>query len=148
MKAILRSAVLAAGVVSTVAMMGAPAQAQGAVAFTGTATIDCFGCGTSTGTATLSGSGVLNGAAVSGSASASFDLEEPAATCPASGSASGSVTGVVNVDFTWLRVGATAVITTSGDIDGAGTAAFAVTSGLVCGEDDVTATFAGAVAGD
>ncbi len=144
MKAILRSAVVVAAAASSIAMISTPANAAGAVAFTGTAHIDCFGCGSSTGTADLTGVGTHSGAAT-----ANFTVFEPeGATCVVTGSASGTVTGAVNVVFNWTRVGATAVITTSGDINGAGVAAFVVTSpvGNPCG-GPVTASVVGAVAG-
>lgn len=149
MKAILRSAVLAATAATAMTMTTAPAHADGAVAFTGTATIACFGCGPSTGSASLSVSGSVNGSTqVNAAATASFSLNEPSATCPATGSASGSVSGSgFGVTFNWTRVGATAVITTSGDIDGGGSAAFKADSANPCGGTNVKATFAGSVAG-
>lgn len=149
MKAILRSAVLAAGVASTLAMTAVPSSAQGAGVFTGEASINCFGCGVSSGTATLSVTGEVNGVAqVGASASATYTVTEIPSQCPVTGSANGTVSGAVNVTFAWTRVGATALITTSGDINGGGTAVFAVTSpvGNPCG-GPVTANFAGAVAG-
>ena len=150
---ILRSAIIAAGVAATTAMTFSPASADpGAVAFSGTATIACFGCGDSTGTATLQGEGATAGrGVVSGSASATFTVNEPAVgpACVVTGTATGSVTGAINVTFGWTRVGATAVITTNGEITGAGAAAFHVTSpsGIPCGASNVTADVAGAVAG-
>ncbi|HWL35973.1 MAG TPA: hypothetical protein VNQ77_07245 [Frankiaceae bacterium] len=122
-----------------------PLNPRCAVGFTGVASIGCFGCpGPRPGTATLT----VVGAAF-GSASASYTVVDPAdATCVISGSATGSVTGAIDVNFTWLRVGATAVITTTGDIDGAGAAVFVVTSpvGNPCG-GPVTAQVAGAIEG-
>jgi hypothetical protein len=152
-KAILRSAVLAAGVVSAIALSTTGASAQGAGEFNGSAHINCFGCGVSTGTAELSVTGEVNGSVVVGgitaNAHASFTVNEPTGpTCVVSGSASGTVTGAVSVDFNWTRVGAVAVITTSGQISGAGVAAFVVTSpvGVPC-PGPVDALVVGAVAG-
>jgi hypothetical protein len=141
LKAILRSAVIAAGLATSVmvGMTGATAD-PGAGVFTGSANINCFGCGTSNGKAHLDVTGT-----VSGGVDATFTVNEPAATCPVQGSATGSTTGAVTVNFVWTRLGATAVITTTGQINGAGVAAFVVV-GLPCG-GPVTATVAGALAG-
>ncbi|HVF04107.1 MAG TPA: hypothetical protein VNA20_04650 [Frankiaceae bacterium] len=153
MKAILRSAVLAATAATALAMTTAPANAAGAVAFTGEATINCFGCGPSSGSANLAVTGTVNGTtqvATHGSwnATAGFSVNEPSATCPATGSASGSVSGAgFTVTFNWTRVGATAVITTAGHINGGGSAAFKADAALPCGAVGVKATFAGSVAG-
>jgi hypothetical protein len=150
LKAILRTAVVAAGMATALATSMMPANAAGAVVFTGTADIACFGCGTSSGTAELTGVGVTTGGgAVNGSAHASYTVQEDAGVnCVITGTASGTVTGSVNVSFNWTRVGAVAVISTTGDINGAGVAAFVVTSpvGLPCGAH-VSATVVGAVAG-
>lgn len=153
MKAILRSAIVAAGAASTMIAGMTPASAApgGAVAFTGTANISCFGCpGTPSGTASLTGVGVtLDAQVVNGSATANYTVTEPTdETCVVTGTANGSVTGAIDVSFNWIRVGATAVITTTGDVNGAGVAVFVVTSpvGNPCG-GAVTATVAGAVAG-
>jgi hypothetical protein len=118
----------------------------GAAAFTGTSFINCFGCGTSNGNASLNIVGAsASGGPINGAANATFTVNEPAATCPVQGSAVGSTTGALAVNFVWTRLGATAVITTSGDIGGAGVAAFVVV-GNPCG-GPVTATLAGAIAG-
>ena len=156
LKAILRSAILAAGLASSVAISMTPASATppatgGVVVFSGTAAIDCFGCGVSQGTAELTGSGVVGTNVVTnGSAHADYSVSElnVSPACVITGSASGTVTGAINVAFNWTRVGATAVITTTGDITGAGVAGFAVTApvGIPCG-GPVTADVAGVVAG-
>ena len=112
-------------------------------AFSGNARIACFGCGVSNGTASLQFLPLL------ASATATYTVNEPVgATCVITGSASGTVTGAVNVSFNWTRVGATAVITTTGDVNGAGVAGFVVTSpvGNPCG-GAVTAQVAGVVTG-
>ena len=152
---ILRNVVLAAAVAGATAMTGTPANAAGAGVFTGVASINCFGCGVSNGSADLWVTGVVGttpAAAVQGvtppNAKATFSVTEIPSQCPVTGSAVGVVTGAVNVGFSWTRVGATAVITTTGDINGGGAAAFAVTSpvGNPCG-GAVTAQVVGAVAG-
>ncbi len=122
---------------------------SGAAAFTGNAHINCFGCGSSTGTASLSVAGIVGTTFVDGSESASFTVVEGTGpTCVISGSASGSATGALNLSFTWTRLGAVAVVTTVGDIDGAGLATFVVTSpvGNPCGRSaDVSVV--GSIAG-
>ncbi len=153
MKAILRSAIVAAGMATALATSMTPASADtGAVAFTGTASITCFGCGDSNGTAALTGVGAtVEGGVVNGSATATYTVHEDNAVgieCVVSGTANGSTTGAVAVNFNWTRVGAVAVITTSGQINGAGVAGFAVTSpvGPPCG-GPVQALVVGAIAG-
>jgi hypothetical protein len=149
LKAILRTAVVVAGLATAVATSITPASAAtGAIAFVGDAHITCFGCGDSGGTANLTGAGV-GGSASTGTATATYTVhEDTGAGCIVSGTASGNVVGVVNVDFNWTRVGAVAVISTTGDINGQGVAAFVVTSpiGNPCG-GAVSAEVAGAVAG-
>lgn len=147
--------------------------------FTGTAHINCFGCGTSTGTAsmgTVCVSGNANGDDVAacgytrlgsgrrilnGSATAIYTVQEdPGASCVITGSADGTgdgtgtafgrMMGSLNAAFHWTRVGANAILTTTGDVTGAGTAEFAVTSpalpSIPCG-GSVDAEFVGSVAG-
>jgi hypothetical protein len=151
MKRMMRAGLVAALAIAGIAIGttdSASAKASGGV-FNGTASINCFGCGTSSGTAALKVSGVLQGKAGAQKAlSASYTVSEASATCPAVGTANGSFSGAVSGSFTWTRVGATAVITTSGGIKGAGIAAFAVKKpvGLPCG-GPVTAVVAGSVAG-
>ena len=150
MKNIMRSAVLAGAAVPAIALgTTGPAFAQGAGTFHGTAHINCFGCGSSSGSAALKVTGEVNGTAKAEAAvTASYSVTEAPGTCPATGNATGSFSGAVNGTFTWIRVGANAVITTAGDINGAGLAGFAVTSpvGLPCG-GPVDATVVGVVAG-
>lgn len=150
MKHILRATVLAGTAAASIALgTAAPGYAAGGGAFNGQAQIGCFGCGASSGTASLSVSGVINGkSVVQGHVDASYTVSESSTTCPAVGTANGSFSGAVNGTFTWTRVGATAVITTSGDLSGAGVAAFAVVQpkGLPCG-GPVTADVVGSVAG-
>jgi hypothetical protein len=146
---ILRSAVLAIGAAATIATGATPASAApGAVAFLGTATIDCFGCGLSQGTADLAVLGVVNGGAASGAAHAVYTVT-PTGNCLVSGVAEGTVTGAVNVAFTWVRVGAVAVISTAGDINGTGVGTFVITDpiGVPCGARNVRAIVSGTVIG-
>ena len=148
---VLRTASVAAVLVG-MAGLSAPASANGAGHYSGTATIDCFGCGDSFGIASLSFTGVYNGyAVVSGPASATYTVNEPAVgpACVVTGTAVGSVTGTLNLTFAWTRIGAAALVTTAGDINGASAAAFRVTSpsGIPCGASNVTADVQGAIAG-
>ena len=92
--------------------------------FSGTASINCFGCGSSSGTADLT---LLD---TGGAVHADYDVTEPSITCPLTGSATGTTTGAINVNFTWTRTGATAVISTTGDVNGVGAAAFAAATPL------------------
>jgi hypothetical protein len=149
MNRIMRSTVLALPVgVALLATTTGSAYAQGAGTFHGTAHISCFGCGPSNGTANLKVTGEINGTAkVEADVFASYTLNENPTTCPAQGTAQGTFSGAVNGSFTWNRVGASAVITTSGDINGNGVAVFATTkAGLPCG-GAVDAVVAGSVAG-
>lgn len=100
-----------------------------ATAFSGQAHVNCFGCGDSTGTASLF-IGPSGSADISPNATATFTVNEPPSTCPATGSAAGTVTGAINVNFTLTRLGSLAVISTTGEITGAGIANIVVTSPL------------------
>jgi hypothetical protein len=119
--------------------------ARNAAAFSGTAAIDCFGCGDSAGTAELT---VAGDGPTLGAAHADYTVHEGTGTdCVISGAADGTVTGAINVSFNWNRVGAVAQINTSGDLNGSGAAAFVVTgpAGLPCGAHNLTAMVAGEV---
>lgn len=150
----------------------------GAIAFVGEATIDCFGCGelgSGNGTAELCAEGyVTNDLAltpcvvpaqvlpwasrvigtphplpINGNVFATYSVGGPPIMCPIAGAATGSTTGAVEVVFTWTRIGATALITTQGDINGGGVAVFVVTDpavGSPCG-GPVRAVFAGVITG-
>src|SRR6266700_852501 len=101
-----------------------PANATaGAGAFEGTASIGCFGCGTSTGTADLCVTGVevnagpviigpavcVTGIPVVGTPNVHADYTVAEGTgvgCVVSGTATGTFTGALNGNFTWTRVGA------------------------------------------
>jgi hypothetical protein len=147
-KAILRKAVLAVGAAATIATGTTPASADpGAVAFIGTATIACFGCGVSQGSADLTVTGTANGRVVSGPAHAVYTVSE-VSVCSVQGRAEGTVTGTVNVTFLWVRYGATAVISTAGDVNGSGVGTFVITGplGLPCGSS-VAAVVSGTVTG-
>jgi hypothetical protein len=137
-----------------------PASADDDVAivavFTGTAHINCFGCGTSTGTAELAGQDPSVSAEVETddaeleTAHAAYSVQEDGGTsCVITGTATGTTVGeLATVSFNWTRIGAVAVISTTGEINGAGVAVFVVTSpiGLPCG-GPVDATVVGTVAG-
>jgi hypothetical protein len=134
-----------------VAVPPATAATTGALLFSGTAHISCFGCGGSTGTAALSFTGAKGTFVSSGSASAYYTVNEPPGNaCLLTGSATGTVSGFVNVSFAWNRVGALAVVTTTGDFDGSGVAEFVVASpglpSIPCG-GPVDASLAGALVG-
>jgi hypothetical protein len=167
LKKILRSAVLVAGIATGLILGSTSANAAGAGVFTGDVSLNGFGVGSSTGEAWLCVVGAFAPpptvatavgpcTSVTGHAAsnvhATFDLNEPSASCPATGTAVGSVTGAVTGNFTWTRVGAVAVISTSGGSlgTGVGVAAFAVTSpvGNPCNTaagTTVKATVAGAL---
>lgn len=169
----LRRLVLAIAVAATLAVPGVPAQAEGAVFFTASIHINCFGCGTSPGTASLcvtgetdgsawAGCGFAGGRSLIGEANgiATFTAVEDndPLTCVISGTATGTslgggtlgglATGGFQVAFNWTRVGDIAVITTTGTINGVGTAVFLVTSpsGVPC-RSAVDAIATGFVAG-
>jgi hypothetical protein len=147
-----RAACLLVAAAATVAAPD-PASAVSAATFTGTAHVVCFGCGTSSGTATLTVVGVVNRVVVTGPATASFDTVEPAgATCVITGFAEGdvvvqTVVGPQRSRLFWTRLGAVALITLP-DWRANGTTTFTVTSpvGNPCG-GPVTAAISGAFAG-
>lgn len=147
-----RSAALAAVAVLSLAVGITPAAASGgAVEFHGSWHINCFGCGSTTGSATLAVTGVVNGVVlVAAPVTASFSSFNGTSPfdCLISGAANGTTTGAVNVSFGWNRVGAFAVVGVTGDINGGGVAVFQPTDpiGLICGSP-VNGVVAGAVAG-
>lgn len=180
MKQIKAMLMVAAVMAMVMSLFAAPASAagQGEVAFTGTASLPDFPSPGNTGTFSGTASGKLQGVGNSGpyavvyanaTMTASFNYNEPAATCPALGTANGSFTisgasvgtdstVTIKGNFSWNRAGATAVITLSnvsvtlnGTLEdsggsGAATAAFespnAVTNCLA-GGGPLTATVAG-----
>lgn len=140
----------------------------GGGAFTGVAQIDCFGCGVSAATARwcftvkviivglvpviyvcVSRIPVVDQGASDTAGSLTVD-EEPGPCPPVSGSAAGDASGNgASFHFTWTRLGSALVMTTSGDINGAGVASFVVTNPAVgnpCG-GPVTAEVEGALVG-
>jgi hypothetical protein len=154
---------LAATALSTALSTPAASAVPGAIEFQAAVRIDCFGCGDSIGSASLctvfvstpSGASVCAGAmtefvsVTAGPASeATFTVHEGTGIdCVISGTAEGDVFGAVNVTFTWTRVGAFALISTSGEINGSGVALFVITgpAGLPCGATNLTATVSGLV---
>ena len=154
MRKILRGALLATGAAALVVTGAAPAHAVDVVVFAGTAHINCFGCGTSTGTGSFCAYAKVHYPPPSadvcvGFTSAYTVAEGTGVTCVVTGSADGTTSGPgLNTTFHWTRVGATAVISVVGDINGSGVAGFVVTSpaGIPCG-GPVDAEVVGAVAG-
>jgi hypothetical protein len=132
LKAILRSAVLVSGLaISVVTGMTAATATPGVVAGAGFATLeDGFGNDApGHGTADLTGAGLVGTTPiVPGSIHADFTYSEPSATCPAQGTAFGTVSGSLNGGFTWVRVGVVALITVNAEVSGNGVAVFATTS--------------------
>jgi hypothetical protein len=148
---ILRSALVVGALAASVTAGVSPASATpgGSVTCTGTVTLPTFGQGPDHVTnAHLSCTGVIGTTTFNNAtATVNFDYNEPSATCPATGTASGTVTlGSYTVSFTWTRVGATAAITTTGAIDGGGVGVFVV-AGNPCGGNNVSATVVAHVAG-
>lgn len=126
------------------------AAAPTAAAFDGDVYMGCFGCGLTSGSAVLTVTGMVGGMPANGLAYASFWAQQPTDSgCVVSGTAAGTVTGVVAGDFAWSRVGALAVFTLSGATTATGVATFSVTSpvGNPCG-GSVTARVTGVVYGD
>ena len=119
--------------------------------FTGTAQVDCFGCGAPS---PCHADLFIHGVTHTGSAvtTACMALEPTGTLCLATGSAQGTVRGTsgtatgVTLHFAWTRVGAVAVITVTGAANGTGQATF-VTSGVSCGAPLQNATIAGWVGG-
>lgn len=108
--------------------------------FRGTAQQSGYGTGQASGTMQLD--------FVNGSSFASYTAREDAGTCPATGTADGTISGVASGNFHWTRVGALALLSfAGGNVNGAdGVMAFVVTSplGNPCG-GPVTATVAGVI---
>lgn len=157
MNKILRNIGLSLAVAGSLGLGTPPASAEDVVVFHGVARINCFGCGTSSGSADLCAivkappypPYICVGIERSHwDTFATYTVFEAPGQCPVTGSATGATTGAVAVTFSWTRVGANAVITTAGDVNGGGVAAFKVTepAGLPCG-GPVVATVAGTVAG-
>jgi hypothetical protein len=135
MRSLLRSTVVGSALVAGL-LPAPPAHAAGGVHFIGTAYVECHGCGVSHGTADLTVSGVVNGTVVVGSAHADFTAYsgQGVVGCVISGQAIGTVTGAVNVDFAWARVGNVALITVRGEVNGAGHGTIVGTqAGIPCG---------------
>lgn len=126
MRHAVRTTLLALASVLALLMTGAPpAAASGEGFWTGTAHINCFGCGISNGTAEICYYGVVNGqVGLCQAVHATFTVDEPSSTCPLQGTATGSTTGAVRGNFAWTRVGYVAAYTTTGDVNGPGLAGF------------------------
>ena len=107
-----------------------------AVAFIGTAHIDCFGCGPTSCSASLD---LLGGTHTGTASTTACNASEPGGVgCLVSGTANGTIVGTsgtvrgLTLDFNWTRVGPLAVYTLSGNGLGAGEALFIPTS-VTCG---------------
>jgi hypothetical protein len=81
------------------------------------------------------GTGVMNGGAV-------FLSFNSWPGCP-NAQASGEATGALRFSFDWQRVGATAAVTTRGDVDGGGVAQFSLPCQPVTGPELAVLTIAG-----
>jgi hypothetical protein len=149
----MRHFLLAIALVASV-QTGAPAadSRPGVYPFNGTMSFDCFGCGTSGGSVRGGSFCVVSKdsaacayprgeqALFGSNTSADYVANEPAdVTCIITGSASGYMWGALNVDFNWTRMGHVFIITTSGDVNGAGTGVFQVIEpmGIPCGQPAV-----------
>jgi hypothetical protein len=128
-----------------------PARAAvGAFEFDGRATVACFGCDSSSGTATLCVTGVANGEVLVPCAAVDvqFTAFEPAGgllDCWSVGTADGTFSGALNGRFIWTRLGAVAVLSFVGDVNGDGVAAFVAPLGpTTCGQQNVSFRVAGA----
>ena len=130
MRSRLRNAVVAGAAVATTLAGTAPAFAtNGVLSFDGEVYIDCFGCDVTTGRADLRLTGLIGAVPLlRATAAAEFVADQPRGdlNCMHTGSATGSVNGPVDLEFNWTRIGMFAVISTTGDINGAGTAALTV----------------------
>ncbi len=141
------------GVLTTTLSVGtAPGHAApGAPTYTGVDHVTWFGCGPTTGAADLCLTGCFRGSVRLGCtvAHATFTAQEcTGVDCVISGTATGSVTGGIALSVNWTRLGALAVVTTTGDVNGARYAALEVVgpSGLPCG-GPLDARFAGFLVG-
>jgi hypothetical protein len=132
----MRSLVAAAALASLACPLTAsPASASGALVLTCTL---AYNGGTGTGECTATGAN--NGAIVLGAVHMDF---RPHAGCPGAG-ADGTMTGAVDASFVWTRVGAAGVITTAGDLNGAGPIAFSQPCQPIVGSETAVFTLGGA----
>ena len=121
-----------------------PASAAGGDAFVGTATVNCFGCGASTGTASLTyPPGGIN------SATANYTVNSfPGSTCEVATIFNGAINGAVNRTFQWTLLGAVMVISELEDtrhFDGVGTFVI-MAAGNPCGQTNLNAVVTGVTA--
>ena len=146
----LRTLALAA-LLTSLSLGPSPASAEPAfLVFVGTADVNCFGCGVpSPCHAELAIVGVTH----SGTAVTTFCTTNEPLLCPLIGTAFGTVVGTsgtaagLALNFNWTRVGAEAVITTSGDSTGFGRATFVLPLGFRCGAPLNDATIVGWIYG-
>ncbi|MDQ1695116.1 MAG: hypothetical protein QOJ03_469, partial [Frankiaceae bacterium] len=130
----------------------APASAAAGGAFKGTLTINCFGCGASSGRATLKATGTIAGKRiVQAPLTMSFTFYSSLATCPVQGQATGTYSGAADGYFgaNFGPTGATfGIVSFTGEINGVGTISLASTTPDVisCGQP-LSATVVGEFAG-
>ncbi|HVF04223.1 MAG TPA: hypothetical protein VNA20_05230 [Frankiaceae bacterium] len=94
--------------------LAGPATAAGEVVVTCTVRYR-YPTGYTSGTGSCSVTGVVNGTLYSaGAASMSFAVQN---ACPQQ-TATGTISGALDVNFNWSRTGASVVITTTGDVNG------------------------------
>jgi hypothetical protein len=133
-----RLAILPAlGLAAALCLPATPASAQGVGAFTGTVHLDCFGCGVSNGTASMTYVEAGTSVIALGSRNAAMNVRSPIlGSCLVESTMNGDIAGVVNREFHWTVLGAVLVVT-EWEADraywGAGT--FVITSpvGIPCG---------------
>ncbi len=109
------TAIAAASLLS--ATMMPSAQAAGALAGAGTASLPTFPCPSGcAGTASLTGAAIstTNGTGV-GTISSSYTYFEPAGTCVGTGTANGTISGAgLSASFAWTRIGLVALVSLTG----------------------------------
>jgi hypothetical protein len=143
-------AATAASLVVVLTPQSADASAGGTVQ--GTMHFNCFGCGTTSGSADLRINGQIAGRQyIQARVTATFTAYESPLTCPTIGNAQGSFSGAWSGTFTWTRTGASVMVTTVGDVNGVSTLALVPVKPVVsvspCGQAldlMVVGTFAGA----
>ncbi|HVF06135.1 MAG TPA: hypothetical protein VNA20_14935 [Frankiaceae bacterium] len=131
---------LLAAAVAALSLSAAPATAVHADPIVGSMTIVCYGCGPSSGTASLTVNGIYT-------AWASFSVSAPSSTCPATLVGNGTVSGYYNGSFDFYVYGGAMYLTIGGAHGGSGGGVFKADANLSCGATGVRATFAATIAG-
>ena len=124
----------AAAATALLAPLAPPAHAAGSVVLT--CTVHYSG---GTGTAECTAAGIVGTAVVSGAVHLNFSTQP---NCPGA-TAVGSASGALNLAFVLTRVGPTGVVTTTGDINGAGLAQFSQPCQLITGSEIMVWELAG-----